>query len=280
MIKAGELGGMLETSLKRLADFMEKTARIKGRIKTAMFYPAAVITVAVGVMALMLLFVVPRFKQVFADLNNGRPLPAFSEFVFNVSAGLKDHFLLVAALGGIVSVLFLLGIRTKKGRVLFDGFKLRAPVLGPLFRKLALGRFARTLGTLITSGVPILQALAIVREATGNVVVGRLVGKVRDNVEQGESIVGPLRESKIFPALIVGMVDVGEQTGSLPEMLNRIADNYDEEVDNSVAAMMSLLEPMLIVFLAAVVGSVVVAMFLLIINIDPTGNSNGDSRQQ
>src|SRR5882724_1815263 len=280
MIKAGELGGMLETSLKRLPDFMEKTARIKGRIKAAMFYPAAVITVATGVMALMLLFVVPRFKEVFAGLNNGRPLPAFSEFVFNVSTGVKDHFVLAASLAGIACILFLLGVRTEKGRVIFDRVKLRAPVVGTLFRKLAIGRFARTLGTLITSGVPILQALAIVREATGNVVMGRLVGRVRDNVEQGESIVGPLRESKIFPALVVGMVDVGEQTGALPEMLNRIADNYDEEVDNSVAAMMSLLEPMLIVFLAAVVGSVVVAMFLLIINIDPTGNSNGDSRQQ
>ncbi len=133
MIKAGELGGMLETSLKRLADFMEKTARIKGRIKAAMFYPAAVITVATGVMALMLLFVVPRFKEVFAGLNNGRPLPAFSEFVFNVSTGVKDHFLLAASLAGIACILFLLGVRTEKGRVIFDRFKLRAPVVGPLF---------------------------------------------------------------------------------------------------------------------------------------------------
>lgn len=267
MVKAGELAGMLETSLKRLADFMEKTARIKAKIKTALFYPAAVLTVAFAVIALMLLVIVPRFKEVFADLGNGRPLPAFTRFVLGISETVKSHFLSVAIACAVLYVLFLVAIGTKPGRRLFDLFKLRMPVAGQLFRKLAIARFARTFGTLITSGVPILQALAIIKDATGNVIVGQLVGRVRDNVEQGESIVGPMRESRIFPAMVVGMVDVGEQTGGLPEMLNKIADTYDDEVDNSVSAMMSLLEPIIIVFLGVVVGCIVIAMFLPIIDI-------------
>jgi type IV pilus assembly protein PilC len=266
MVKAGELAGVLESSLKRLADFMEKAARIKGKVKAAMFYPAAVITVATGVMALMLLVIVPRFKEVFAGLT-GRPLPAFTRFVLGVSDVIRHNFFGTVIVLAALYVLFLLAIRTRAGRRGFDHFKLHMPVLGPVFRKLAIARFTRTLGTLITSGVPILQALAIIKDATGNVVVGQLVGRVRDNVEQGESIVGPLRESNIFPAMVVGMVDVGEQTGALPEMLNKIADNYDEEVDNSVTAMTSLLEPIMIVFLGVVVGSIVIAMFLPIISV-------------
>ncbi|MDB6020980.1 MAG: Type secretion system protein [Pedosphaera sp.] len=276
MIKAGEVAGALEASLKRLADFMEKAARIKGKVKAAMFYPAAVITVATGVMALMLLVIVPRFKEVFAGLGNGRPLPAFTRFVLGISEVIQHNFLLAAVVLAALYGLFLLAIQTKTGRRLFDHFKLRMPVLGPVFRKLAIARFTRTLGTLSTSGVPILQALTIIKDATGNVVVGHFVGRVHDNVKQGESIVGPLRESNIFPAMVVGMVDVGEQTGALPEMLNKIADTYDEEVDNSVTAMTSLLEPIMIVFLGVVVGSIVIAMFLPIIQFgtDPSDFSH------
>jgi len=227
MIKAGEIAGVLENSLKRLADFMEKAASIKGKVKAAMFYPAAVLTVASGVTALMLLFIVPRFKEVFAGLNPGRPLPEFTRFVLGISDFVLKHFLVAAVAFAFLYTVFLLVIRTPRGRRVFDHFKLRMPVLGPVFRKVAIARFTRTLGTLITSGVPILQALTIIKEATGNVIVGRLVGQVHDNVEQGESIVGPLRESRIFPAMVVGMVDVGEQTGALPEMLNKIADNAE-----------------------------------------------------
>lgn len=274
MVKAGELAGALETSLKRLADFMEKGARIRGKVKAAMFYPAAVITVATGVMALMLLVIVPRFKEVFAGLANGRPLPAFTRFVLGISDVVKNNFLVTVAICAGAYALFLIAIHTRPGRRLFDHFKLQMPVFGPVFRKLAIARLTRTLGTLITSGVPILQALAIIKEATGNVVVGHLVGKVRENVEQGESIVGPMRESRIFPAMVVGMVDVGEQTGALPEMLNKIADTYDEEVDNSVTAMTSLLEPIMIVFLGVVVGSIVIAMFLPILDLIYNGFDN------
>ncbi|HZV34025.1 MAG TPA: type II secretion system F family protein [Verrucomicrobiae bacterium] len=275
MVKAGELAGMLETSLKRLADFMEKTARMKSKVKAALFYPAAVVTVATGVIALMLLVIVPRFQAVFADMAHGAPLPAFTRFVLGISETVKSHFVAVAIACAAIYALFLVAIATKPGRRLFDRFKLRMPVAGQLFRKLAIARFARTFGTLITSGVPILQALAIIKDATGNVIVGQLVGRVRDNVEQGESIVGPMRESRIFPAMVVGMVDVGEQTGGLPEMLNKIADTYDDEVDNSVSAMMSLLEPIIIVVLGVVVGAIVIAMFLPIITIIMNGGMDG-----
>jgi type IV pilus assembly protein PilC len=271
MIKAGELGGMLETTLQRLADFMEKAEKIKRKVKAAMFYPAAVVVVATAVMTLMTLFIIPKFKEVFLSLGEGLPLPAFTRFVFGISDAIKNHFLIGFAAAAILTIFFLLSLRTHSGRRAFDYFKLKAPVFGPVFRKLAISRFTRTFGTLVSSGVPILQALTIVKEATGNVIMGGLVGRVHENVKQGESIVGPLRGSGIFPAMVAGMVDVGEQTGALPEMLNKIADNYDDEVDNSVAAMLSLLEPIMIVFLAVVVGSIVIAMFLpilQIINID------------
>src|SRR5579883_3142440 len=162
MVKAGEMAGALETSLKRLADFMEKAARIKGKVKAALFYPAAVITVATGVMALMLLVIVPKFKEVFAGLGNGQPLPAFTRFVLSISDVVKDNFLFVACTCAAAYTLFLVAIQTRHGRRLFDSFKLRMPVFGPVFRRLAIARFARTLGTLITSGVPILQALSII----------------------------------------------------------------------------------------------------------------------
>jgi type IV pilus assembly protein PilC len=276
MVKAGELAGALEAALKRLADFMEKSARIRGKVKAGLFYPAAVMTVALGVMAVMLLVIVPRFKDVFAGLGNGRPLPWFTRFVLGISDVVTHDFLLTAIVVAGFYALFRLALRTPAGRRLFDYYKLRAPVLGPLFRKLAIARFTRTLGTLVTSGVPILQALAIIKEATGNVVVGNVVSQVRASVEQGESISGPLRASNIFPAMVVGMVDVGEQTGALPEMLNKIADTYDEEVDNSVAAITSLLEPIIIVFLGVVVGSIVIAMFLpIIVMINDSGGVGG-----
>jgi type IV pilus assembly protein PilC len=276
MIKAGELAGMLETCLRRLADFMDKGQKIKGKVKAAMYYPAAVLMVAAGVVTLMTVFIIPKFKEVFVGLYPGQSLPAFTRFVLGVSDAIRGHFLLGAAAVGAAGLLLRLAIGTGAGRQAYDLFKLKAPVFGALFQKLAISRFTRTLGTLVTSGVPILQALKIVKEATGNVIVGQLVGRVHDNVEQGESIVEPLRNSGIFPVMVAGMVDVGEQTGALPEMLNRIADNYDEEVDNSVTALTSLLEPILIVFLGVVVGAIVIALFLPIIPPDGVPGPNGD----
>jgi type IV pilus assembly protein PilC len=265
MVKAGELGGILEVALRRQAEFMEKALKIKGRIKAAMFYPAAVMLVATGIMTLMMVFIVPRFQAVFEGLLNGRPMPAFTTLVLNISEAFRSHYLTVGmGLLALVVVVKIL-VRTRGGRRLFDHFKLNAPVVGKVFRKVALSRFARTLGTLLGSGVPILQALTIVKETAGNVVVGSMISKIHDSVKEGGTVTVPLKESRIFPAMVSGMVDVGEQAGALPDMLMRIADTCDEEVDNAVNAMTSLLEPVMIVFLAVIVGSIVIAMFLPII---------------
>lgn len=271
MVKAGEPSGSLEITLKRLSDFIEKTEKIKRKVMAALFYPAAVLIVATGVMAIMLLFIIPKFKEVFQGLMGGKPLPIFTQFVLGISESIRSHFLLTAALIAAIYGIFLLALRTRPGRVLFDQFKLKLPIFGDLFRKLAVARFTRTLGTLTTTGVPILQSLTIVKETAGNLILRRAIESVHQNVKGGDTIAAPLRQCGIFPVMVVGMIDVGEQTGALPEMLNKIADNYDEEVDNSVSALMSLLEPIMIVLLSVVVGSIVIAMFLPIIKIMQEG---------
>ena len=267
MVKAGETGGILELVLRRQAEFMEKALKIKSKIKAAMFYPMAVMFVAAGIITLLLTFIIPRFQAVFDGLLNGRPLPAFTLAVLKISEVFKSHFVVAGAVLLALFAAFQFLIRTKNGRRWFDHFKLVMPVGGKIARKVALSRFARTLGTLLGSGVPILQALAIVKETVGNVVVGSMVSKIHDNVKEGGTLADPLKASRIFPAMIGGIVDVGEQTGALPDMLLKIADTCDEEVDNSVTALTSLLEPVMIVLLALIVGSIVVAMFLPIIDI-------------
>lgn len=262
MVKAGETGGIVELVLKRQADFLEKALRIKGKIKAAMFYPMAVLVVAAAIITLLLAFIIPRFQAVFDGLLNGRPMPAFTLAVLKISAVFKSHFLVVGMALLFLIVAFQFVIRTGAGRRWFDQVKLIVPVLGKVSRKVALSRFARTLGTLLGSGVPILQALVIVKETAGNVVVGDMISRIHENVKEGGTLAEPLKASRIFPAMIGGMVDVGEQTGALPDMLVKIADTSDEEVDNAVTAMTSLFEPVMIVFLAVVVGSIVVAMFL------------------
>jgi len=263
MVKAGELGGVLEVVLKRLAEFSEKAQKIKGKVKAAMFYPTAVMIVAVGIMILLMTFVVPKFKDVFSGM--GFELPLFTRIVMRLSEIIKDNILATMGAMAVVVVLFLLFIKTKFGRHIWDQFKLKAPPVGQVVTKVSISRFCRTLGTLVSSGVPILQALTIVRETAGNVIIATAVAKVHESVKEGETITAPLEASRVFPPMVVSMVDVGEQTGALPEMLLRIADGYDEEVDNAVAAMTSLLEPIMIVFLAVIVGSIVVAMFLPLI---------------
>jgi type IV pilus assembly protein PilC len=265
MVKAGEIGGILEVALRRQAEFMEKALKIKGKIKTAMFYPVAVMVVATGILTLLMVFIIPRFQAVFEGLLNGRPMPAFTLLVLNISEAFRSHYLAAGMVVLVLVVALKVFVRTRHGRGLFDRFKLNTPVAGKVFRKVALSRFARTLGTLLGSGVPILQALTIVKETAGNVIVGGMISKIHDSVKEGGTITVPLKESRIFPAMVSGMVDVGEQAGALPDMLMRIADTCDEEVDNAVSAMTSLLEPVMIVFLAVVVGSIVIAMFLPII---------------
>ena len=281
MVKAGELGGVLEVVLTRLAEFMEKAQKIKGKVVAAMFYPVAVLIVATAILIVLMVVVIPKFKEVFAGLGEGRPLPQFTVIVLGISQTIKDHFFYTSIGVGVFVAIFKFLIRTKFGRRLWDKFKLKVPVLGPVVSKVAISRFTRTLGTLVSSGVPILQALTIVKETAGNVIVSSAVGAVHDSVKEGETITSPLEASGVFPPMVVSMVDVGEQTGALPEMLLKIADNYDEEVDNAVAAMTSLLEPIMIICLAVIVGSIVIAMFLPLIDLmnalgGPGGEKGGD----
>ena len=278
MVKAGEIGGVLEVVLKRLSEFMEKAQKIKGKVVAAMFYPCAVLCVATTIMGILMVVVIPKFKEVFAGtLTNGRELPAFTDFVLSVSDAIRHH-IGYTSLGVLAFIIvFEFAIHTKVGRRIFDLLKLKMPVVGPVISKVAISRFTRTLGTLVSSGVPILQALTIVKETSGNVVIAKAVSDVHESVKEGETITAPLEASHVFPPMVISMVDVGEQTGALPEMLMKIADNYDEEVDNAVASMTSLLEPIMIVFLAVVVGSIVIAMFLPLIDLMNTVGSGEEN---
>jgi type IV pilus assembly protein PilC len=267
MVKAGELGGVLELVLNRLAEFQEKAQKIKNKVVSAMFYPVVVLFIAVAIMAFLLVFIVPKFQQIFNDMLGGRALPGLTQFVINLSAFVKEHILLL--LGGIAVVVvgYKLFVRTEKGRIIMDRVKLNAPLFGDLVRKSSISRFTRTLGTLVTSGVPILQALNITKETAGNAIISDAITKVHDSVKEGESIVTPLEASGVFPPMVISMIDVGEETGQLPEMLLKIADVYDDEVDNAVSGITSLLEPIMIVFLAVIVGTIVIALFLPLISI-------------
>jgi type IV pilus assembly protein PilC len=279
MVKAGELGGVLEVVLNRLSEFMEKAQKIKGKVKAAMFYPIAVLIVATGILSILLVYVIPKFKDVFAGMLEGQGLPGFTLFVLAISDTVKDHFVYTVIGIAVFVVAFMLFVRTKFGRHAFDKFKLKVPAIGPVVSKIAISRFTRTLGTLVSSGVPILQALTIVKETAGNVIIANAVNSVHESVKEGETITAPLEASGVFPPMVISMVDVGEQTGALPEMLLKIADNYDEEVDNAVAAMTSLLEPIMIVFLAVIVGSIVIAMFLpLIALMNGIGSESGGKK--
>lgn len=274
MVKAGELGGVLEVVLNRLAEFQEKAQKIKGKVIAAMFYPVAVMVVAVGILALLMIVVVPKFEAIFKDMLEGEALPAFTRLVLGISNAIKDHILGTLGIAFGVFVCFKIFAMTKIGRKIVDKVKLKMPVLGPVVSKVAIARFSRTLGTLVSSGVPILQALTIVRETSGNVIIANAVTAIHESVKEGETITQPLEASGAFPPIVISMVDVGEQTGALPEMLMKIADNYDEEVDNAVSAMTSLLEPIMIVFLAVIVGSIVIALFMpLIVLMDKVGDT-------
>lgn len=275
MVKAGELGGVLEVVLTRLAEYQEKAHKLKNKIVAAMVYPVIVMFIAVAILTFLMLFIVPKFRDMFSEMS-GAELPKISQIVFGFSEFMMKRspeglgppnavWILISLFG--VGLIFQFWGRTKGGRRILDTIKLRIPLLGDIQRKSAVSRFSRTLGTLVTSGVPILQALNITKETAGNVVISEAIDKVHESVKEGESIVQPLRASKVFPAMVISMVDVGEETGQLPEMLLKIADVYDDEVDNAVTALTSVLEPIMIVFLALVVGAIVFALFLPLIKI-------------
>ncbi len=267
MVRAGEVGGVLELVLNRLAEFQEKAQKIKNKVKAAMVYPIIVLVLAMAIMTFLLIFIVPKFEAIFHDMLGDKPLPTITLFVIGVSSFMQNHW---AVLLGLIAVFFFgykFAARTRAGKALIDRVKLRAPLFGDLIRKTSISRFSRTLGTLVTSGVPILQALNITRETAGNTVIANAISQVHDSVKEGESIVQPLEASGAFPPMVISMIDVGEETGQLPEMLLKIAEVYDDEVDNAVAGLTSLLEPIMIVFLALVVGTIVIALFMPLISI-------------
>jgi len=278
MVKAGELGGVLEVVLNRLAEFMEKAQKIKGKVIAAMFYPVAVMVVATIILGVLMVVVVPKFKDIFKDMLEGQGLPGFTQLILDISDTIVNNIIGTAIAIISVVVAFKVVTSMKFGRRIVDKVKLKMPVLGPVFEKVAISRFSRTLGTLVSSGVPILQALTIVKETSGNVIVSNAVAAVHESVKEGETITAPLEASGVFPPMVISMVDVGEQTGALPEMLLKIADTFDDDVDNAVSAMTSLLEPVMIVFLAVIVGSIVIALFLPLIVLIENVGSEGEGK--
>ena len=274
MVKAGELGGVLEIVLNRLAEYQEKAQKLKNKIVSAMVYPVIVMFIAVAILVFLMIFIVPKFKEMFSSTDS--ELPLISKIVFGMSEFFLARPLVVPNVVfafiafGIGVFLFNLWGKTVGGRKIIDNMKLKMPILGDIQRKSAVSRFSRTLGTLVTSGVPILQALNITRDTAGNVVISRAIEKVHEAVKEGETIVTPLQASGVFPNMVISMVDVGEETGQLPEMLLKVADVYDDEVDNAVTALTSILEPIMIVILALIVGAVVFALFLPLIKMIST----------
>ena len=260
MVRAGEAGGMLDTILQRLAKQMEKAAKLKAQIKSAMVYPAAIVAVAIIVVSVLLVWVIPIFAKMFADF--GGSLPALTQLVIDLSNFMQKYIIFMAIGLGIGLWLLKRYYNTPAGRLKIDGFSLKLPVLGDLIRKIAVARFTRTFGTLIQSGVPIMDSLEIVARTAGNVVVENAIMAARTSVGEGKTLAEPIGKTGVFPPMVVQMISVGEATGALDAMLAKIADFYDEEVDTAVAMLTSLLEPALMVFLGTVIGFIVIAMYL------------------
>lgn len=265
---AGEVGGILDTILNRLAVYKEKSEKLKRKVRGAMTYPTIVIIVAIGVTAVLLLKVTPTFAKMFADF--GGTLPGPTQFVVDLSAWLQSYILYMVA-GIVVAVVGGTAFyRNPKGRELFDKIILKVPIIGDVLRKVAVARFTRTLGTMVSSGVPILDALDVTAKTAGNRTVEAAISYVRSKISEGKNIAGPLAETKVFPSMVVQMIGVGEATGAMDQMLNKIADFYDDEVDTSVASLTAMIEPLLMVFLGFVVGGFLIAMYMPIFTIAQT----------
>lgn len=268
MVKAGEAGGVLDIILNRLAGFMEKSEKLRKQVKGAMIYPAVVITVAALILVVIMVKVVPAFQKMFEDIGEGLPAP--TKMLIAISETLQSYWYLIPGVPIVLVLTFRFIARTSKGRLAIDAFKLRMPVFGGIIKKSAVARFCRTLGTLISSGVPILEALRIVKDAIGNVVISNAIEEVHGSIREGDTIADPLRAAGIFDELLVNMIDVGEETGELDKMLIKIADNYDMDVDVAVESMSSLLEPIIIVGMGLVVGFIVISLFLPLVKIIQT----------
>jgi len=266
MVRAGEAGGALESVLNRLAEFMEKEAKLKGKIKAAMAYPLVIVVVASGILTFIMLKIVPTFIQIFADMEAGS-LPGPTILLMNISKLFTERFYLIIIFVVAMVILFKVMNRIKLTKYYIDMLKMRVLVFGPVISKTIVARFARTFATLITSGVPILQSLQIVRDTTGNEVVAKGINEIRNRVREGEGIAGPMLRSKVFPSMVTNMVAVGEETGAMDAMLEKIAEAYEAEVDAAVAAMTSMIEPILIVFMGCIVGFIVISLFLPLIKL-------------
>ena len=273
LVKAGEAAGALDVILRRLSEFREKAQKLKKKIIGALIYPVAVLTIAVAILTFIMVFIVPKFEQIFRDLNIR--LPALTMLLIGMSSFIANWWwvILIALIFSIVGIKIFRG--TESGGAIVDRVALKVPVLGNVVKKGSVARFTRTLGTLVTSGVGFLDALDITKSATPNIVVRNAIQDVRDSVKEGETINEPLRRSGVFDDIVVNMIKVGEETGELDKMLIKIADNYDEEVDSAVAAMMALLEPALIIFMGVAVGFIVIALFLPLISIIEQLNAQG-----
>ncbi|MGD9688559.1 MAG: type II secretion system F family protein [Phycisphaerales bacterium] len=273
MVNAGEIGGVLDIILQRLAEFMEKAQRLKRKVIGAMVYPVVVVTVAVGIVMFIMVFIIPKFKEIFTEF--GVAMPALTQFLIDASTWLAGSnpgqsvpgFVWMILLPFILIVTIKVARKGRPGRAATDTMLLWIPVLGGLVKKTTIAKFTRTLGTLINAGVPILEAIAITRDTCGNFVFEKALNKVHDSIREGETFAVPLRESKVCDAIVVNMIDVGEETGDLDAMLLKIADNYDEEVDVAVQALVKLIEPLLVLFLGGAVGTIVVAMFMPLVAI-------------
>jgi type IV pilus assembly protein PilC len=260
MIAAGEAGGILDTILRRLAAYMEKAARLKARVKGAMTYPLATLAIAIIVLAVILVFVIPVFEEMFTDF--GSELPAPTQFVVFLSDMVKSKILYIIAAAILFGFAFKKYYATEKGRDATDALVLKLPVFGMLLRKVAVAKFTRTMGTMLTSGVAILEALDIVAKTSGNRSVEKAIYNVRSGIAEGRTMADPLTESGVFPPMVCQMISVGESTGALDAMLEKIADFYDEEVDQAVENMTALIEPIMLVFLGVTIGGLVIAMYL------------------
>lgn len=260
MVAAGEMGGVLDNVMARLAAYMEKAQRLKRKVKGAMTYPAIVLGISIAVLSIILIFVIPVFEKMFKEF--GHALPAPTQMVIDVSNFVKSYILLIILVLGFGVFLFKKFYNTEKGRTQVDRLLLRMPIFGPLLRKVAVAKLTRTLGTLIVSGVPIIEALNVAAGTAGNKIVENAILKVKASVTEGKTIAQPLEESGIFPPMVIQMVSVGETSGALDKMLTKIADFYDEEVDTAVDALTSMIEPLMIVFLGGTIGTIIIAMYL------------------
>ncbi|HKL25183.1 MAG TPA: type II secretion system F family protein [Desulfuromonadales bacterium] len=268
LVAAGEVGGILDTILNRLAAYIEKALKLKKKVKSAMTYPATVVGIAVIVIAVILVFVIPSFQKMFADFGGELPMP--TQVVINISNFIQDYILVI--IGAIVLFIFAFKkiYATKRGREILDELALKLPIFGVLLRKVAVAKFTRTLGTMISSGVPILDGLEIVAKTAGNKTVEKAIYRVRQSISEGKTIAEPLEKSGVFPPMVCQMIAVGEQSGSIDTMLNKIADFYDDEVDDAVGNLTAMMEPLLMLFLGTTVGGLVIAMYLPIFKLAGT----------